>query len=114
MKEIKALIQPFMLQHVCDALDAIPGLPGITLSTVSGWGRTRANGAKGKTVHLAGHRFVEKTKLEIVVEDALVQQVVAAIVAAAHTGNVGDGKIFVSEVGDAVRIRTGERGENAL
>lgn len=113
MKEIKAFIQPFMLQHVCDALDAIPDLPGMTVSTVSGWGRTRAKGV-AKTVDHAGHRFVEKTKLEIVVDDAKVEQVLAAIVGAGRTGNLGDGKIFVYDVGDALRIRTGERGETAL
>lgn len=114
MKEIKAFVQPFMLQHVCEALDAIPDLPGMTISTVSGWGRTRAKGAKGKAVEHAGHRFVEKTKLEIVVDDAMAQKVVDVIVAASRTGNIGDGKIFICDVSAAVRIRTGERGESAL
>ena len=113
MKEIKAIIQPFMLQRVCEALDAIPDLPGLTVSKVSGWGRTRAKGAVSSVEH-AGHRFVEKTKLEIVVDDAKVQQVIATIVAAARTGNVGDGKIFVYDVNDAVRIRTGDSGEGAV
>lgn len=113
MKEIKAIIQPFMLQRVCEALDAIPDLPGLTVSTVSGWGRTRAKGSTNSVEH-GGHRFIQKTKLEVVVDDAKVQQVVATILAAARTGNIGDGKIFVYQVDDAIRIRTGDRGEEAV
>lgn len=113
MKEIKAIIQPFMLNKVCDALRQIPGLPGLTVSQVVGWGKARADQAKD-TVQEAGCTFARKTKVEIVVPDALADQVVAAIAQAAHTGNVGDGKIFVRDLSDVVKIRTGERGEGAI
>lgn len=113
MKEIKALIQPFMLEHVCDALQAIEGLPGLTVSQVMGWGKTRAAEAKDK-VQDGGHAFARKTKVEIVVPDELVDRVVEAIATAARTGNIGDGKIFVHDLVDAVKIRTGERGPAAI
>ena len=113
MKEIKAIIQPFMLGKVCDALRQIPGLSGITVSQVSGWGRTRAVGAT-HIVQEAGCTFARKTKVEIVVPSALADEVVAAVSEAAHTGKVGDGKIFVHELDDVVKIRTGEHGEPAI
>ena len=113
MKEIKAIIQPFMFEHVCDALEEIEGLPGITVSQVMGWGKARAVQSKD-TVQEGGHAFARKTKIEIVVPDALADQVVDAIAKAARTGNVGDGRVFVSDVGEAMKIRTGERGETAI
>lgn len=113
MKEIKAIIQPFMLDKVCDALRQIPDLPGMTVSQVIGWGKARAAQAKD-TVQEAGCTFARKTKIEIVVPSALADQVVDAIVKAAHTGNVGDGKIFVHDLADVVKIRTGEHGEAAI
>lgn len=113
MKEIKAIIQPFMLQHVCDALEKIEGLPGLTVSQVLGWGKARGQGARDP-VQEAGHAFAKKTKVELVVTDEMAVLVVAAIQAAAKTGQAGDGKIFIIEVGDAMRIRTGERGTAAL
>lgn len=113
MKEIKAIIQPFMLDHVCEALRQIPDLPGITVSRVSGWGKSLAMEAKD-TVEEGGCTFARKTKVEVVVPDALAGRVVAAIEKAAHTGNVGDGKIFVHELLEVVKIRTGERDEVAI
>lgn len=113
MKEIKAIIQSFMLPFVCDALEGIPELPGVTISQVAGFGRTRGAGAP--EVHAeAGRDFAKKTKVEVVVPDALADRVVEAITKAARTGKPGDGKIFVIEVAQVVRIRTGERGEDAL
>lgn len=113
MREIKAIIQPFMLQDVLVALSALDDLPGVTISEVTGWGKSRAADA-ADTVEKGGHALAKKTKLEIVVPTHLAPQVVAAISEAARTGNPGDGKIFEIDVADAVKIRTGERGEPAL
>jgi nitrogen regulatory protein P-II 1 len=109
MKEIKAIIQPFMLEKVIKALHEIEGLPGCTVSTIQGYGRIGKS--KGIEPNLGS---TERTKLEIVIEDSLVDQVVVVIQKSAHTGNAGDGKIFVIEAVDAVSIRTGKRGEKAL
>lgn len=113
MKEIKAIIQPFMLERVCAALREIEGLPGITVSQVMGWGKTRAADARD-TVQEDGVEFARKTKVELVVPAALAPKFVAAIETAARTSNIGDGKIFVYEVEEVVKIRTGERGEEAI
>jgi len=113
MKEIKAIIQPYMLQDVCDALLQIEDLPGLTVSHVLGFGKTRATEAI-ETERLAERSFAKKTKVEIVVQDSAAQKVVDIIAVAARTGKVGDGKIFVCDVEDAVRIRTGERGAAAV
>jgi nitrogen regulatory protein PII len=113
MKEIKAIIQPFMLSKVCEELGRIDGLPGLTVSSVLGWGKTRGVGATD-AVHEAGHTFARKAKVELVVPARLAEEVVEAISRAARTGNVGDGKIFVYELSDAVKIRTGEHGEAAI
>lgn len=113
MKHIQAIIQPFMLENICEALRAIDGLAGITISHVAGWGRTRNNGLDEEVI-AGGCSFSKKTKVEITVEDDLVDQVVCAIARGAHTGNVGDGKIFVYEVIDVVKIRTGEHGTTAI
>ena len=108
MKEIKAIIQPFMAEKVIDALAAIQGLPGITVSEVKGFGRTRGRTQSGYDDPI---RCLKKTKLEIVVPDALAATVVESIKHHAHTGNMGDGKIFVMPVEDAIHIRTGAREE---
>ena len=113
MKEIKAIIQPFRLSKVCEALRQIDGLPGVTVSQVLGWGKARAAAARD-TAQEDGCAFARKTKIEIVLPSALVDEVVDAIVLAARTGNVGDGKVFVHEVSDSVKIRTGEHGEAAI
>ena len=113
MKEIKAIIQPFMADQVIDGLRAMPGLPGVTVSEVTGFGRRRALGgpAMPEEPPLFG---VKKIKLEIVVPDELVEKVVQLIVERAHTGNPGDGKIFISAVDGVVKIRTGEHAVDAL
>ena len=112
MKKIEAIIKPFKLDEVKDALQEID-VQGITVSEVKGYGRQ-----KGHTELYRGAEyvvdFVPKIKLETVVEDERVAQVIETIVQTAHTGKIGDGKIFVSPIDDAVRIRTGERGEDAI
>lgn len=113
MKEIKAIIQPFMLDKVLTALTKLGDLPGLSMSRVSGWGKARAQHAK-QTHSEAGHRFADKVKLEIVVADDVADNVIETITRVAHTGNIGDGKIFVIDVAEAVKIRTGARGEAAL
>ena len=113
MKEIKALIQPFMLDKVLDALRDHAELPGITVSEVVGWGRAAAR--KDDCVQAeGGHAFAKKTKLEIIVPDDMVEGVVDLVSKAAYTGRPGDGKIFIIEVADVLRIRTGERGITAV
>lgn len=113
MKEIKAIIQPFMLSKVIEALKAIEGLPGVTVSDVRGFGRARAAGSVN-TVLDGSVEYVKKSKVEIVVPDSLVGIVVQTIRENAHTGSPGDGKIFVHRVDDVVRIRTGEQGEAGI
>ena len=112
MKKIEAVIQPFKLDEVRDALVGI-GVDGITISEVRGHGRQ-----KGHTEVYRGTEYVvdliPKVKLEIVVSDARLEQIIGALTAAARTGKIGDGKIFVSTVEDAVRIRNGDRGESVL
>lgn len=111
MKEIKAIIQPFMAEKVIDALAAIDGLPGITVSEVKGFGRTRGRTQSSRREPI---QYLKKTKLEIVVLDGLVSAVVESIKQHAHTGNLGDGKIFVLPVEDAIRFRTGAREDVVL
>ena len=112
MKKIEAIIKPFKLDDVKEALQDA-GLQGMTVADVRGFGRQ-----KGHTELYRGAEYVvdflPKLKIELVVEDAMVERVVAAIKDAAHSGRIGDGKIFVSPVDDAVRIRTGETGAEAL
>ncbi len=98
MKEIKAIIKPFKLEAVVEALREIKGLPAVTISP-----------AHGLSVERGSFDQVVKTKLEIMVTDELVESVVQAIQKAAHTGNPGDGRIFVIPVEETVKIRTGER-----
>ncbi len=113
MKEIKAIIQPFMADHVIVALREMPEVPGVTISEVKGFGRGRATGTPPEPPE-AVIFGVKKVKLEIVVPDELVQKVTGVIMRHAHTGNPGDGKIFISSVDEVVKIRTGERGEAAI
>ncbi len=113
MKEIKAIIQPFMLSHVIDALKQMDGLPGVTVSEVKGFGRSRAVDADDKVVE-GEVDYSKKAKLEIVVPDHLAEEVIRIIQKKAHTGNPGDGKIFILSVQDVVKIRNGGRGEAAV
>jgi nitrogen regulatory protein P-II 1 len=112
MKKIEAVIKPFKLEDVKSALSAL-GVAGMTVAEVKGFGRQ-----KGHTEIYRGSEYVvdflPKVKIELVLADALVDSAVAAIVKAAKTGKIGDGKIFVSPVQDIVRIRTGETGEQAV
>ena len=112
MKLIKAIIKPFKLDDVREALSEI-GVMGITVSEVKGFGRQ-----KGHTELYRGAEhvvdFLPKVKVETVVDDAIVDKVIDAISGAANTGKIGDGKIFVLNVEQAVRIRTGESGSEAL
>jgi nitrogen regulatory protein P-II 1 len=112
MKQIEAIIKPFKLDEVKEALSAV-GVQGITASEVKGFGRQ-----KGHTELYRGAEYVvdflPKVRLEIIVRDDQVASVVATIEKAAKTGRIGDGKIFVTPVEEVVRIRTGERGDNAI
>jgi nitrogen regulatory protein P-II 2 len=112
MKLITAIIKPFKLDDVRKAIgDA--GVQGVTVTEVRGFGRQRGHTEIYRGAEYAVE-FVPKTKIEIAVEDALVEQVVEAIMKAAMTGKVGDGKVFVFELTQVMRIRTGERDASAL
>ena len=113
MIEVKAIIQPFQLNDVIDALQEIEELPGVTVSDVRGFGRARAKNAKDKVID-GSIEYARKAKLEIVIPEQLLDRVLHAILENAHTGNPGDGKIFISKVIDVVRIRSGERGDRAI
>ncbi|HTQ50303.1 MAG TPA: P-II family nitrogen regulator [Candidatus Acidoferrales bacterium] len=112
MKKIEAVIKPFKLEDVKSALNAL-GVAGMTVAEVKGFGRQ-----KGHTEIYRGSEYVvdflPKIKLEVVLTDSLVNAAVEAIIKAAKTGKIGDGKIFVSSIQDIVRIRTGETGEQAV
>ena len=112
MKKIEAVIKPFKLDEVKDALHEV-GLQGITVTEAKGFGRQR-----GHTELYRGAEYVvdflPKVKIEIVLEDSMVERAIEAISEAAATGRVGDGKIFIVPVEDAIRIRTGERGPEAI
>jgi len=112
MKKIEAIIKPFKLDDVREALSAA-GITGMTAIEVKGFGRQ-----KGHTELYRGAEYVvdflPKVKIEIVLTDDLVDACVEAITTAAHTGKIGDGKIFVSDVGHVIRIRTGEQDEAAI
>jgi nitrogen regulatory protein P-II 1 len=113
MKEIKAIIRPSKLLEVTEELHEIDGLPGVSISEIRGFGKGRAKNATDKIVYEMVE-FIPRIQLEVVVDDEMVDQVVDIIQKYAHTGNTGDGKIFVSTVDDVVKIRTNERGNNAI
>jgi nitrogen regulatory protein P-II 1 len=112
MKKVEAIIKPFKLDEVKEALHEV-GIQGITVTEAKGFGRQ-----KGHTELYRGAEYVvdflPKVKIEVVMEDALVERAVEAIQQAAHTGRIGDGKIFVSTIDEAIRIRTGEKGKDAI
>ena len=112
MKKIEAVVKPFKLDEVREALSDI-GVTGLTVTEVKGFGRQ-----KGHTELYRGAEYVvdflPKVKVEVIIADALVERAIEAIIKAARTGKIGDGKIFVTNVEQAVRIRTGESGEDAV
>ena len=112
MKKVEAIIKPFKLDEVKEALHEV-GIKGITVTEAKGFGRQ-----KGHTELYRGAEYVvdflPKVKIEVVMEDSMVERAVEAIMQSAHTGRIGDGKIFVSTVEEALRIRTGERGSDAI
>ncbi|GIK22313.1 MAG: P-II family nitrogen regulator [Ignavibacteriota bacterium] len=112
MKKIEAIIRPFKLDEVKEAL-VEEGIRGLTISEVRGYGRQ-----KGHTETYRGSEyqieFIPKIKIEVVVDDALLEKAVDAIIRSAKTGQVGDGKIFISDIQDVIRIRTEESGPQAL
>ncbi len=112
MQKVEAIVKPFKLDEVKEALNAI-GIQGITVSEVKGFGRQ-----KGHTELYRGAEytvdFLPKIKLEVIVADDLAEKAVSALLESCHTGRIGDGKIFILPVEQAVRIRTGETGDGAL
>jgi nitrogen regulatory protein P-II 1 len=112
MKKVEAIIKPFKLDEVKSRLREL-GVSGMTVCEVKGFGRTG-----GKTEVYRGSAyvvdFVPKTRIEVAVKDSLVPDVVEAILSAARTGKIGDGKIFVTAIDEAIRIRTGEKGDDAV
>lgn len=112
MKKIEAIIKPFKLDEVKEALQEV-GLQGITVLEAKGFGRQ-----KGHTELYRGAEYVvdflPKVKIELVVDDDMTERAVDAILQAAHTGRIGDGKIFITPVEEAIRVRTGERGTEAI
>tara|TARA_B100001248_G_scaffold3346_1_gene2647 strand:+ start:112 stop:450 length:339 start_codon:yes stop_codon:yes gene_type:complete len=112
MKKIEAIIKPFKLDEVKEALHEV-GIQGITVLEAKGFGRQ-----KGHTELYRGAEYVvdflPKVKIEVVVEDNMAERVVEAVKTAAETGRIGDGKIFISSIDEAIRIRTGETGRNAI
>ncbi len=113
MKEIKAVIRPSRLLEVTEELHQIDGLPGVTILEIKGFGKGRAKNAADKVTYEMVE-FIPRIQLEVVVDDDMVDKVVNVIQKYAHTGNTGDGKIFVSTVDEVVKIRTNERGKDAL
>jgi nitrogen regulatory protein P-II 1 len=112
MNKIEAVIKPFKLDEVKDALNQM-GITGMTMSEVKGFGRQRGH----KEIYRGAEYqvdFIPKIKLDIVVDDDLTDKVVSTIAATANTGKIGDGKIFILPVGQAIRIRTGESGQDAV
>ena len=112
MKKIEAIIKPFKLDEVKEALQEV-GIQGLSVIEVKGFGRQ-----KGHTELYRGAEYVvdflPKVKIEVVIDDAMTERVVDAIQNAAQTGRIGDGKIFISTIDEAIRIRTGERGSDAV
>jgi nitrogen regulatory protein P-II 1 len=112
MKKLEAVIKPFKLDDVKEALHEI-GIQGLTVTEAKGFGRQ-----KGHTELYRGAEYVvdflPKVKIEVIMEDQMVERAIEAIQQAAHTGRIGDGKIFVSPIEEVVRIRTGERGPDAI
>ncbi len=111
MKIITAIVQPFMLSKVTSALEALEGFPGMTITDARGFGRRRSR-QEQRALHI--DEFKGKTRIEIATPDEKAEQIVETLVRAAHTGNSGDGKVFVWSLESAVRVQTGERDDAAL
>lgn len=112
MKKVEAIVQPFKTDEVKEALKAI-GIDGMTITEVRGHGRQKGH----KEVYRGQEYTVDllpKVKFELIVPDSRLEEVLSTLTAAARTGKIGDGKVFVSDIGDAIRIRNGDRGESAL
>lgn len=112
MKKIEAIVKPFKLDEVREALTEV-GINGLTVTEVKGFGRQKGHSEIYRGAEYVVD-FLPKIKIEIVLADDLVDQAVEAIIRAAHTGKIGDGKIFVTPVEQVIRIRTGETGETAV
>ncbi len=112
MKKIEAIIKPFKLDEVKDELNAI-GILGMTVSEIKGYGRQKGHTELYRGAEYAVD-FLPKIKIELVIEDNLVDDVIETIKSKAHTGRIGDGKIFITSVEEVVRIRTGEKGKDAI
>jgi nitrogen regulatory protein P-II 1 len=113
MKEIKAIIRPFKLLDVVSELQTIQNLPGVTISNIREFGKSKSKDTKEKILD-GLIEYVDKVKIEVVVPDEMVEIVVNTIQAKAHTGNPGDGKIFIHPVDEIIKIRTNERGSEAI
>ncbi len=112
MKKIEAIIKPFKLDEVKDELNSI-GIMGMTVSEIKGYGRQKGHTELYRGAEYAVD-FLPKIKIELIIEDNLVNDVVEAIKSKAHTGRIGDGKIFISNMDEVIRIRTGEKGKDAI
>jgi nitrogen regulatory protein PII len=112
MKKVEAIIKPFKLDEVKDALNSI-GIHGMTISEVKGFGRQKGHVEVYRGTEYEVN-FIPKIKLEVVIPDALKEKVIATILEKANTGNIGDGKIFLYSLEDVIRIRTGDKGEEAI
>ena len=112
MKKIEAIIKPFKLDEVKEALHDV-GVKGLTVMEAKGFGRQKGHTELYRAAEYVVD-FLPKVKIEVVIEDSLLENAVEAIQQAAHTGRIGDGKIFVSSIDEALRIRTGEKGAEAI
>ena len=112
MKKVEAIIKPFKLDDVREALGEA-GIQGVTVTEVKGFGRQKGHAELYRGAEYVVD-FLPKVKIELVIDDGLVEQAIEAIQTAARTGRIGDGKIFVTSVEDAIRVRTGERGTEAI
>ncbi len=112
MKKIEAIIKPFKLDEVKDELNNV-GVLGLTVTEVKGYGRQKGHTELYRGAEYAVD-FLPKIKIELIISDTLVEEVVEVIKIKAHTGRIGDGKIFISNIDEVIRIRTGESGKNAI
>jgi len=112
MKKVEAIIKPFKLDDVKAGLNAI-GIMGMTVTEVKGFGRQKGHVEVYRGTEYEVN-FLPKIKIEVVIPDSIIDKVVSTIIEKARTGNIGDGKIFISSLEDVIRIRTGEKGETAI